>query len=247
MSTKVKVDAVFLVDVTGSMGSFLSTAKTLLRKSMIKLENTGVDLTCSLIVYRDHPPQDYTFASKILCNVGTSTDIHEAMRTKHFRANGGGDNPESGLDAIIDIKKLLFRKNSLRYAFLIGDAPLHGTYKGNMNCACGLTSTDVRPVLEEYNVILTGIPLTSMYGIKESFNTVCDSVHGTGNALAHIIEDLTNIANNSRWAIDTLLPVLEKEPLRSTTEISNFIKENVNKVTRGIEILNTLGLTKQFI
>ena len=58
------LDLTYIMDVTGSMGSFITEAKRNLASVMEQLEvsNKGkVKVTHSFIVFRDHPPQDRSF------------------------------------------------------------------------------------------------------------------------------------------------------------------------------------------
>ena len=54
------LDVIFIADATGSMASFIKEAKGFLQKSMTVIENISdlLDINYSLIVYRDHPPED---------------------------------------------------------------------------------------------------------------------------------------------------------------------------------------------
>ncbi len=53
------VDLCFVVDTTGSMGSFIQAAKQQLLDTMRLLSaDSNIDLQVGLVEYRDHPPPE---------------------------------------------------------------------------------------------------------------------------------------------------------------------------------------------
>lgn len=244
----IPVDIVFLVDVTGSMGSFIGQAKKVLANSMKGLESISklLDIRYSLIVYRDHPPQDNSFASKILVNCGTYDELNKGMHSAHFSPSGGGDAPESGLDAINDIKKLSLRTDSIRYAFLAGDAPLHGTNfnKSSVKCACGLTADSVKTIVENTNITICGVNLSGNRETNISFQNVCSTVVDGRQAPEKIIvEKLTTLCKDITWAHDTLLPELKVNKFKAAADLAIQFACSIKQVNNGIETLNIAGLT----
>jgi len=243
-ATRIPVDIIFIVDVTGSMGSYISQAKQFLTSSMKGIEAISplLDNRYSLIVYRDHPPEDCTFASKILVNVDHTEALTKGMGDHNFRADGGGDTPESGLDGINDITKLKLRPGSMRYAFIVGDAPLHGT--GGKACKCGLTPVKIKTVLEQCNVVLTGVNISNYSPTTTSFATVAQSViQCDGKGVAAISTALDKICKNIVWAVSTVLPILKKDKYKPLSEIATQCESNIKDVTAAIESLNLLELT----
>lgn len=80
------------------------------------------------VAYRDHPPQDHTFVTRIhpLDNFEKTLNF-----IKKQDAAGGGDFPEAVFDGLLvsakDSKwRKSFDKPILRYIFHIADAPPHG-------------------------------------------------------------------------------------------------------------------------
>ncbi|EMD45292.1 elongation factor 2 kinase, putative, partial [Entamoeba histolytica KU27] len=69
-----ELDLVFLCDTTGSMGSYLNAAQ----QSIEKIINTIIqsekcDVRFALVEYKDHPPQDSSFAFRL-------TDFTDSMK-----------------------------------------------------------------------------------------------------------------------------------------------------------------------
>ncbi|CAD8154758.1 unnamed protein product [Paramecium octaurelia] len=126
------VDVVFCVDTTQSMSQYLyqtkNTVKEIIKNIKVKAQNEDISVKFGFVCYRDHPPQDYTYVTKIqgLCGEEEILDFIEQQG-----AQGGGDVPEAVLDGLYDAaKKIEWRdsshKPSLRYIFHVADAPPHG-------------------------------------------------------------------------------------------------------------------------
>ena len=63
-----ELDLVFLVDETGSMGAYIDEVKRRLLEIVDTLRSAPLcrSLRMGLVSYRDHPPQDHTFASRVV-------------------------------------------------------------------------------------------------------------------------------------------------------------------------------------
>ncbi|CAF0745038.1 unnamed protein product [Rotaria sordida] len=121
-----ELDLAFIIDATSSMGSYISSAKENMRKIIQDIIiSERCLLNVALILYRDHPPQDHTFVIK----VNDFTDDAEKVK-KHIDAavaQGGGDFPEAIAPALhAAVHTLSWRKNAVKIALLIADAPPHG-------------------------------------------------------------------------------------------------------------------------
>mmetsp|Transcript_76548 Transcript_76548/g.219617 ORF Transcript_76548/g.219617 Transcript_76548/m.219617 type:complete len:477 (-) Transcript_76548:974-2404(-) len=120
-----ELDLVFIVDCTGSMGSYIHAAQTNIRRIMEKIvafEKTNARF--GLVAYRDHPPQDRTYVTRTF----DFTSSRKTMQSNvdWMSAAGGGDGPEAvtaGLKAAIDMD---WRKEATKVVILIADAPPHG-------------------------------------------------------------------------------------------------------------------------
>ncbi|PWN50387.1 vWA-like protein [Violaceomyces palustris] len=122
------MDLVFIMDATGSMGSYINSATKNIEticENIIQSEQLGPGaLRIGLIAYRDHPPQDHTYVVK---NFGFSTEV-ETVKTnlKSLYASGGGDGPEAVTAAMKAALELDWRPQATKLAVLIADAPPHG-------------------------------------------------------------------------------------------------------------------------
>ena len=92
------------------------------------MQTEGIELRFAVVTYRDHPPQDSTYVTK----VQDFTD-DRAIRNyiQSLDATGGGDFAEAVHDGLLVAARDLSWRNypmvpSLRYIFHVADAPPHG-------------------------------------------------------------------------------------------------------------------------
>lgn len=119
------LDLAFLLDTTGSMGSYILNAQKSIRdivEAIVSSEKSDVRL--ALVEYRDHPPQDATFVTR-------KHDFTSSVKTMkewldNCSAQGGGDAPEAVADALNDAYNLSWRAEATKICILISDAPPHG-------------------------------------------------------------------------------------------------------------------------
>lgn len=124
------LDLVFVMDATGSMGSYIREATrnieaicdTLIAQSD---DLRGPDaLRIALIAYRDHPPQDRSYVTKTFPFTTSVPEIKQHLHTLY--ASGGGDGPEAVTAAMAELVALPWRPSATKLAVLITDAPPHG-------------------------------------------------------------------------------------------------------------------------
>uniref|UniRef100_A0A6B2L9G1 VWFA domain-containing protein n=1 Tax=Arcella intermedia TaxID=1963864 RepID=A0A6B2L9G1_9EUKA len=116
---------VFCVDCTGSMGSYIQTAKdniTSIVESIVASESASIGF--ALVMYRDHPPQDSSFVTKV-CDFTTDLSLMKEY-VDSMAASGGGDTPEAMGSGLVACLSLSYRPTSTKVCILIADAPPHG-------------------------------------------------------------------------------------------------------------------------
>ncbi|CAF3282644.1 unnamed protein product [Rotaria sp. Silwood2] len=119
------LDLAFAMDCTGSMASYIESAKNNIRaivEEIVRSEKS--DIRLALVEYRDHPPQDRTFVTRVH-NFTNSVNEMESWLNE-CRADGGGDAPEAVADALHEVLNLSWRPEATRICILISDAPPHG-------------------------------------------------------------------------------------------------------------------------
>ncbi|CAF4384967.1 unnamed protein product [Rotaria socialis] len=121
-----ELDLAFIIDATGSMGSYIKSAQENMRNIVQDIIiSEKCLLNVALILYRDHPPQDSTFIIKVN---NFTDDMEEAKANIDLAsASGGGDGPEAMTPALhAAAHTLSWRTNAVKIAILIADAPPHG-------------------------------------------------------------------------------------------------------------------------
>jgi len=123
-----KVDVVFVLDTTGSMGGLIQTAKEKIwsiATTMASAQQTP-EIRIGLVAYRDRGD---SYVTKV---VDLSADLDSVYATlMDFEADGGGDTPESVNKALYDaVHKISWSQEDQAYQviFLVGDAPPHMDY-----------------------------------------------------------------------------------------------------------------------
>ena len=125
---KPKIEVVFCLDTTGSMGGLIEGAKQKIWSisNQIAGGKPTPDLKIGLVAYRDRGD---AYITKIVDLTDDLDAIHGKLR--EFQAQGGGDGPESvnqALDDSVNKIKWSTDKKTLRIIFLVGDAPPHMDY-----------------------------------------------------------------------------------------------------------------------
>ncbi|XP_071135421.1 uncharacterized protein [Mytilus edulis] len=120
-----KLDLAFIMDTTGSMSSYINSAKQNIREIVEEIVATsGSDVRLALIEYRDHSPEDRTFVTRKNDFTSSVSTMKSWLNTA--RARGGGDGPEAVADAMFEATRLSWRQDATKISVLISDAPPHG-------------------------------------------------------------------------------------------------------------------------
>ncbi|XP_013416697.1 uncharacterized protein LOC106178172 isoform X2 [Lingula anatina] len=119
------LDLAFAMDCTGSMGSYIKQAQQNIRKiveDIVAAEKADVHL--ALVEYRDHPPEDTSFVTKVQDFTPSVSVMKKCLDA--CSAQGGGDTPEAVADALHQVLKLSWREEATKICVFIADAPPHG-------------------------------------------------------------------------------------------------------------------------
>jgi Mg-chelatase subunit ChlD len=125
---KPKVEVVFCLDTTGSMGGLIEGAKQKIWSisNQIASGKPTPDLKIGLVAYRDRGD---AYITKVTDLTDDLDAVHDQL--KGFKAQGGGDTPESvnqALDDAVNKIKWTDDAKTLKIIFLVGDAPPHMDY-----------------------------------------------------------------------------------------------------------------------
>ena len=127
-----QIEVVFILDTTSSMGGLIQAAKEKIwsiATTMASAEQAP-DIRMGLVAFRDRGD---SYVTKVL---DLSQDLDSMYASlMDFKAQGGGDGPESVNQALYDaINRISWSENDNVYkvAFLIGDAPPHMDYNNDV-------------------------------------------------------------------------------------------------------------------
>ncbi len=153
-----QVDLVLAVDTTGSMGSQIAAVKRNVSNLISKLREDGISLYVSVVDYRDITC-DGINSTKVNNNSGV--DFYNAtgdisLAVNSLRANGGGDGPETALDALGAAYNLDYRDTASKFVFLITDA----NYKNNNNYGID-NMAQIASELAEKGIVTSVVTYTS--------------------------------------------------------------------------------------
>jgi hypothetical protein len=192
-----KVDLLFVVDITGSMGGLIEDAKNKMQ-SILKSLTTDfmIDLKVGLSLYRDHPSQGDEFVT-VTFDLMKIEDVQSKI--SEITVGGGGDIPEAVLDGIIDgVNDMKWRTGSRRILILIGDAPAHGMVDNEVCCTCGQTWGKAVALAQNQKVTIYSIPMG--WEPKASFKILSNFTGGlvieSDNAMDAIVKTLTTEFDN---------------------------------------------------
>ncbi|MEP0857123.1 vWA domain-containing protein [Trichocoleus sp. DQ-U1] len=207
------VDVCFVIDTTGSMGGFIQEAKQQLLDTIRLLSaDSDIDLQVGLVEYRDHPPQDTTFVTRIYPLTAKLQEMQKNIN--QLEANGGGDHPEAVYDGVQDAaNQMKWRRNSCRFILLVGDAPPHGfhadrdsdgfTHTDPARYPNGLTVQSVTAAAENQRVTVHALCMGSDRTTLQSFTAIatgtsgqCASVRNAKDVISQMVAMLTSEFRN---------------------------------------------------
>lgn len=170
---KPKVEVVFCLDTTGSMGGLIEAAKQKIWAicNQIASGKPTPDLKVGLVAYRDKRDAYVTRVYDLSADLDA---IYGTLKT--FQAQGGGDTPEHVNQALYEaVHKIKWNtdKKTLRIIFLVGDAPGHMDYTDDVKypetCkeAC------------KKGIIINAVQCGNAEACARQFRDICAKAEGT--------------------------------------------------------------------
>lgn len=168
-----KADIVFAIDTTGSMGNEINNVKNNIEEFVSKLENNNVDVRLGLVEYKDIYSDGYSSTK----SYDWYTKIADfKAQLSRLGITGGGDLPESVIDALKCAREMDFRKGVEKFVIVITDA----NYKNG-------TSIDRYATMEEEIKKLNSDDIcVSVVTERSYFDTYVSLIEETGGVLVDI-------------------------------------------------------------
>jgi hypothetical protein len=165
------LDICFIIDATASMSSYIEGSKESIKtiiedaqKSLKEMQKDEDSLQFAVVAYRDHPPQDSTYVTKV-SNFNNASNTLDFL--KGIDAQGGGDQAEAVMDGLYDaLYNVEWRANSEKFVFLILDSPPHGKRFNCSSdgfpdgCPCGHSEMTLLPKMREMKIDFTILKVT---------------------------------------------------------------------------------------
>jgi Mg-chelatase subunit ChlD len=132
INNKPRVEVVFVLDTTGSMGGLIQAAKEKIWSIATTMAQAqpAPEIRMGLVAYRDRGD---AYITRV---VDLSDDLDSMYATlMDFHAEGGGDGPESVNQALHDaVNEVSWGQdqNTYKVVFLVGDAPPHMDYQDDV-------------------------------------------------------------------------------------------------------------------
>lgn len=170
------LDVAFCMDCTASMGSYIAAAQrsiASIAEQIVSAEKA--DVRFALVEYRDHPPQDSSFVTRVHPFTGSISAVKRDLNA--CRASGGGDTPEAVADALHDCLKLDWRPEATKITVLVCDAPPHGLQDGGNDGFPDGSPNGIDPVDVCHRMAAAGITMYTV-GCEPSINTWLEFFEG---------------------------------------------------------------------
>ena len=142
-----RVEVVFVLDTTGSMGGLIEAAKDKIWSIATTMASAqqSPEISMGLVADRDRGDQYVTRVADLSQDLDS---IYAALMD--FSADGGGDGPESVNQALYDaVNSISWSQdpNSYKVIFLVGDAPPHMDYQDDVKYPLTLRQAAARGIV----------------------------------------------------------------------------------------------------
>ncbi|MCI0638045.1 MAG: VWA domain-containing protein [Gemmataceae bacterium] len=167
------VEVVFCLDTTGSMGGLINAAKQRIWtiSNQIAGGNPTPHVKIGLVAYRDRGDE---YVTRILDLTDDLDHVYQSLID--FQAKGGGDFPESVNQALHEaVTKISWGKDksTLKFIFLIGDAPPHIDYGDDVKYQ------DTCKLAVARNIIINSVQCGTHADTKRYWQEICRLAEGS--------------------------------------------------------------------
>ncbi len=247
------IEVVFVLDTTGSMSGMIDAAKQniwSIVSTMASAQNNS-NIKVGLVAYRDRGDEYITQS------IDLSSDL-DSMYAKlmDYRADGGGDGPESVNEALYTaVNKISWSQtpNTYKVVFLVGDAPPHMDYPGEEQYPSIIERA------QRSGIIINTIQAGQNRATKAQWQTIARLSHGdylqveqAGNAVAIATPFDKKLASLSAKLDETKLyygskaqKAEQKEKLAATKKLHR--ESSAESRARRAEFNISAGGTKNFL
>ena len=192
-----KADIVFVIDTTGSMSSPISNVRSNINSFVTKLAEDKVDVRLGLVEYKDiYADGADTTKSYDWCT--SVSDFKTKLGT--LGISGGGDTPESAVDALYCAGNMKFRSGAKKYIILVTDAD----YKDGISTDSSFTMEDEISSLVSNDIVTSVVTRAGYFSDYSSLVSQTDGVtanikNSFSTELESIISKIGKDVNSGCW------------------------------------------------
>ena len=230
-----QLDIALVVDTTGSMSGSIAETQRRLNELIHQLTSSEVKPTVrfGLVAYRDHPPQDTTYVTRIF----EFTDISKRAQSNidSVSAQGGGDGPEAVVDRLYDaLEKLSWHLPAHKVLMLVGDAPPHGKGASGdgfpKGCPCDRSDDSAVALAISKGIVIHAVGVRNDSDMQKTFRRIAEVSGGVFVSL-ETVDSL----------IEMVLALLERELDKVKDDIDVY--EGLTSGLTAAEIARSTGKT----
>lgn len=247
---KAQVDIVFVIDTTGSMGSYITNVKNNITAFVNEIEAAGISPSFALVDYRDITC-DGQYSSNVKKNNDGDNWFKDAEDFKSAIAkltvNGGGDGPETAIDGLEMARRLNLRTSSQKFFVLVTDA----NYKIANNYGIESMSKMINLLVNDK----INVSVVSNTRYNSTYRELYESTGGLfANVGSNFKDELLKIAdmineetNNGYWiALKGLIPQIvkldEKPSIGSTANTDEDTRLDIEEL-KSVEPMDTIDIS----
>lgn len=264
-----QTDIVFIIDSTGSMGDEINNVRNNVAAFADSLKDKNIAAYLGLVEYKDEQEEPGSTTVHRNGSKNWFSDIDQfKSAVRNLTASGGGDEPESAVDALEMARQLDLRPNAKKFFVLITDA----TYKQSSS----LTMQEEIERLKSQGIYTS---VVSMNGLEPTYRNLYSSTDGIfANIYGNFTVELQLLADrigevveeDGVWIyLDTLIPTAVKvdvlpenadesidsdndgvadiHELKSVTPIEKYDLDKIVDLVTGGEVTGThLGKVKVY-
>jgi Mg-chelatase subunit ChlD len=169
---RAKIDVVFVLDTTGSMGGLIRAAKEKIWSIATTMASAqpAPEIRMGLVAYRDRGDHYVTRRVELSADLDS---MYAALMD--FQADGGGDGPESVNQALDDaVNRMSWSQDAGAYKaiFLVGDAPPHMDYEDDVEYPHTLAAARAR------GIVVNAIQCGAYEGTAPEWQRIAQLGHG---------------------------------------------------------------------
>ncbi|MGQ4871701.1 MAG: VWA domain-containing protein [Candidatus Thorarchaeota archaeon] len=208
----------FVVDTTGSMKDDIRAVKDSLFDIVdhITRRTEGLEIRFAVVSYRDHPPQDLSYVTRVFDFTSNVKKIHKQI--SKLKPSLGGDPPEAVADGLYDARtKLSWAPDAYKVLLLIGDAPPHGRAYNTLKddywpdgCPAGHDPREeVVSLRRDHGSTMFIFVVGCNEAVEQSFRSIAEAVEGgryfslqeaneLPEAILNILEEIGDLIEDDR-------------------------------------------------